>query len=430
MNHDHPPLLPGGIDRILLILRWLALVLAIGLSFIDRSPEGVFVGIFPLVGGIAAYNLAILFLPRFLPWLRQPFNVLALDVLVSTLAVYLNGGYHSAFFILYVFVLISAAFRLSVMSSLLLANLAAFLYVAACLLNPARLSTIEATYITGTKLILLLIVALLSSLLLEQLRREREETARERALAEAQATFVSVVSHELRTPLTCIKTSIELLQATEPRDADESRHELMQTIADHTARLESLVNDLLQVTRLEAEQVVLTPQPTDIALFLKRVARSFTPLLVRKSQHLELDLSAGLPRAWIDRKQIEQVISNLLSNAIKFTPQGGHIRLALRGDKETLIISVSDDGPGILPEEQPHIFEKFYVGHQQKATGGVGVGLGLYIARRLVELHGGRISVNSTPGQGATFTFTLPLERKAHSPQAKAFDKLRLTAQD
>ena len=408
MNHDHPPLLPGGIDRVLLILRWLALALAVGLSFIDRSTEGVFVGIFPLAGGVAAYNLAVLFLPRFLPWLRQPFNVLALDGLVATLAVYLNGGYHSAFFILYVFVLLAAAFRLSMMSSLLLADLTALLYIAACLLNPAGVGALQATYLVGTKLTLLLIVALLSSLLLEQLRREQEETARERALAEAQATFVSAVSHELRTPLTCIKTSVELLQATEPQDADESRHELMQTIADHTARLESLVNDLLQVTRLEAGQIVLTRQPTDLALFLRRVAESFEPLLVRKAQTLELDLPDSLPRVWVDRARIEDVVGNLLSNAVKFTPRGGHIRLALRKDGNSLAVSVSDDGPGIPPDEQARIFDKFYIGRDQRSA--AGVGLGLYIARQLIELHGGRITVKSMPGQGATFTFTIPVK--------------------
>ncbi|MDY7039261.1 MAG: ATP-binding protein [Chloroflexota bacterium] len=408
MNRDSPPLIPGGIDRVLLILRWLALVLAVGLSFIDRSTEGVFVGVFPLAGGIAIYNLAVLFLPRFLRWLRQPFNVLALDGLVATLAVYLNGGYHSAFFILYVFVLIAAAFRLSVMSSLLLANLAAFLYVAACLLNPARLSALQATYLVGTKLTLLLIVALLSSLLLEQLRREQEETARERALAEAQTTFVSAVSHELRTPLTCIKTSVELLQAAESLSTDEICDELVQTISDHTGRLESLVNDLLQVTRLEAGQVVLTRQPTDTAQFLRRVAESFEPLLVSRRQTLDLDLPDGLPRVWVDRARIEQVTGNLLSNAIKFTPRGGHIRLALRKDGDSLAASVSDDGPGISDEEQTLIFNKFHVGRDQRAT--AGVGLGLYIARRLVELHDGNITVQSVPGQGATFTFTIPIK--------------------
>ncbi len=252
--------------------------------------------------------------------------------------------------------------------------------------------------IFGTKLISLLLIAFLSSLLLEQLRTEQQATARERALLEAQSSFISAISHELRTPLTCIKTSIELLQA-KARESDENERELLQTIADHTARLEKLVADLLQMMRLEAGQLTLTRQPTDLAVLLRRAATALEPLRRSKGQSLELDLPEGLPRAWIDRERIEQVAANLLSNAIKFTPPGGHIRLTLRHLSQ-------ENGPGIAPEERERIFTKFYTGRRSAS----GIGLGLYLARQLVELHGGRITVESTPGLGSTFTFTIPLE--------------------
>jgi len=129
---------------------------------------------------------------------------------------------------------------------------------------------------------------------------------------------------------------------------------------------------------------------------------------VRKAQTLELDLPDRLPRVWVDRARIEDVVGNLLSNAVKFTPRGGHIRLALRKDGNSLAVSVSDDGPGIPPDEQARIFDKFYIGRDQRSA--AGVGLGLYIARQLIELHGGRITVKSMPGQGATFTFTIPVK--------------------
>jgi len=405
---------PGsGIDRVLLALRWLTLALAVGLSFIGRSTEGMFVAALPLAAGVAAYNLVILFVHRLLPWLRRPLNVMALDGLAATLAVYLNGGYHSAFFVLYIFVLIVAAFRFSVTSSLFMANLSGFLYIAACLLNPAGLNAPEASYILGTKLILLLVIALLSSLLLEQLRVEQQATARERALLEAQSSFISAVSHELRTPLTCIKTSIELLQTSELLDADENLRELLQTIADDTARLEKLVTNLLQVIRLEAGQLELTRQPTDLAVLLRRTAASLEPLRMSKAHSLELDLPEGLPRAWVDRERIEQVTANVLSNAIKFTPPGGHIQLVLRyvPHEQALSVAVSDNGPGIAPDERERIFEKFYTGRKQRAS--AGVGLGLYIARQLIELHGGRITLESTPGEGSTFTFIVPLGAEA-----------------
>jgi len=394
-------------DRVLLALRWAVLALAVGLSFIDRSKEGVFIGALPLAAALAVYNLAILLISRLLPWLRQPLNVMALDGLMATLAVYLNGGYHSAFFVLYIFVLLNAAFRFSVAGSMLLANLVGFLYVAACLRNPAGLHAPQAWDIFGTKLISLLLIAFLSSLLLEQLRVEQQATARERALLEAQSSFISAISHELRTPLTCIKTSIELLQA-KAQESDENERELLQTIADHTARLEKLVTDLLQMMRLEAGQLTLTRQPTDVAVLLRRAAAALEPLRRSKGQSLELDLPDDLPRAWIDRERIEQVAANLLSNAIKFTPPGGRIRLTLRHipHEKVLAVAVSDNGPGIAPEEQERIFTKFYTGRRSAS----GIGLGLYLARQLVELHGGHITVESTPGQGSTFTFTIPLE--------------------
>nr|MBC7245769.1 HAMP domain-containing histidine kinase [Chloroflexota bacterium] len=399
-----------AMDRALLALRWAMLVLAVGLSFIDRSKQGVFVPSLPLAGILVIYNLAILLIGRLLPWLRQPFNVMALDGLMATLAIYLNGGYHSAFFVLYIFVLLNAAFRFSIVGSMLLANLVGFLYVAACLLNPAGLNAPQALDIFGTKLILLLLIAFISSLLLEQLRVEHQATARERALLEAQSSFISAISHELRTPLTCIKTSIELLQASKAHETDENECALLQTIADHTARLEKLVTDLLQMIRLEAGQLELTRQPTDLAVLLRRAAAALEPLQRSKGQSLELDLPEGLPRAWIDRERIEQVAANLLSNAIKFTPTGGHIRLTLRHipNEKILAVTVSDNGPGIAPEERERLFTKFYTGRRASS----GIGLGLYLAKQLVELHGGHITVESTPGQGSTFAFTIPLEVK------------------
>lgn len=400
-------ILPASVHRVMLALRWMALALAVGLSFIDRDTEGMLVSTFPLAGGIAAYNGIITVLPMLLRITGRPLLVLALDALVATVAVYLNGGYHSAFFVLYIFVLISVAFYFSVVPSVLLANLNALLYVLACLLNPAGLTSPSATYLLGTKLALLSVVALVTSLLLEQLRHEQQQTAREKNLLEAQATFVSMVSHELRTPVTCIKSSAEMLLAMEQENPDKNRLELLQTIADHSARLESLVSELLQVTKLDTNQMVLTRQPTDLASLLQRTAQAYIPLLSQKGQTLELDLEDGLPRLWVDRARVDQIVGNLLSNAHRFTQPGGHITLRLRQVNEHVHISVSDNGPGIAPEEQERIFEKFYVGHGQRS--GAGLGLGLYIARQLAKLHEGDLVVESMPGAGSTFTFSLPI---------------------
>jgi len=188
----------------------------------------------------------------------------------------------------------------------------------------------------------------------------------------------------------------------------EVREELLQTIGHHTGRLEALVEDLLDATRLEAGQLTLSLQPTDLRLLVERTVRAFAPLVENKKQIIELDLPETLEPALLDRHRIEQVLTNLISNAHRFAAKGGHIGIALTTVNEHLLLTVSDEGPGIPLDQQEHIFDKFYV--VTDGRGLAGVGLGLYIARQLVELHGGRIWVESEPGKGSVFHVVLPKE--------------------
>jgi signal transduction histidine kinase len=268
----------------------------------------------------------------------------------------------------------------------------------------------------AAKLLLLLVVAVLCGLLLEQLRREHQETEREReqvarlrALDKLQESFVSAVSHELRTPLTCIRTSVDLLPATE-EDSPEARAELIHTIDHHVRRLEALVGDLLEITKLEAGQIALVRQPTDLHQIAGRVVEGLRPLTERKGQTVRLHPTEAVSQVDVDRRRIEQVLTNILSNAIKFTPKQGQIEVRILETPDDLRVCVSDDGPGISAEDQGRIFDRFYV--VVDGRGLSGVGLGLYIARQMVELHGGRIWVESQLGEGSTFCFTIPKARR------------------
>ena len=259
--------------------------------------------------------------------------------------------------------------------------------------------------------------------------REREQVARLRALEQLQAGFVSVVSHELRTPLTCIKTSVELLRATLPTVAGhrpgstcacatgaggtaqaEAQAELIRTIEDHTGHLEALVADLLEVTRLEAGQATLARQPTDLRPLIRHVVDDLHALSDRKRQAVRLHLPDAAGQLEVDRRRIEQVLTNILSNAIKFTPKRGQIDVSLADTPDAVQVCIADNGPGIAVEDQTRVFDKFYV--VSDGRGLAGLGLGLYLVRQNIELHGGRIWVTSQEGQGATFCFSLPKEQE------------------
>jgi len=573
-------------ERPILLLRGVALLLVLVLHWFDRSTAGVIFAVPQMVLVLVGYSGLLFLLMHYVRWLRRPLNSLALDTVVATLCVYLTGGYHSSFFVLYVFIIIGVAFQLELARTVIVAMAIGLIYVGACYVNPAGLQSPYAQYILAAKVLLLLMVAVLCGLLLEQLRREHYETEVERALAqrlkalndlfqrlnttldlpltlqmvaeaprtllgadwtsialvdqtnkfltvvaasgidlsplaakrwpvdemvlsailardrpsvldgsvehlrtlpvalaaqqahlniasvvamplslnneplglldvayckpqtltqesldflqalgqeaalairnarlyerertqvarlraldELQRTFVSAVSHELRTPLTCIRASVELLGAMSG-DLLTDQAELVHTIEHHTGRLEGLVSDLLEITKLEAGQVTLSKQPTDLCALVNRAVDTLRPLSIRKQQTIHLQIPSACAPVEVDRARIEQVLTNILSNAIKFAPKQSQIDVCLSEANSYLQVCIADKGPGIAEEDRAHIFEKFYV--VTDGRGLAGLGLGLYIAREMIELHGGKIWVESQPGQGSTFCFELPRER-------------------
>lgn len=569
--------------RPILLLRGLALLLVLVLHLFDRSTAGVLLSVPPMVLILVGYSGLLLVIMYYVRWLRRPLNYLALDTVVTTLAVFLTGGYHSSFFVLYVFIVIGAAFHLDLVRTMVVTLVIGLIYIGACYVNPAGLQSPPAQYILAAKLLLLLVVAVLCGLLLEQLRREHTETERERALAqrlqalndlfqllntsldlhftlqtvaeapkallgadwtsiallddsgeylsvvaaagldlallgdqrwsvdgklisailsddepsvidnpgqyvhdvpavladqltglavesavsiplsmneeplglldvvyerpqaftredlaflqalgqeaalairnarlyererqqvtrlrtleELQKGFVSAVSHELRTPLTCIRTSVDLLGAMgEDQPADQV--ELIQTIGHHAGRLEAFVADLLEIIKLEAGQITLSRQPTDLCSLVSRVVDTLRPLSDRKGQTVRLFLPETASQVEVDRWRIEQVLTNIMSNAIKFTPKQGEISVHVSENEASLQVSIADNGPGISEEDQAHVFDKFFV--VTDGRGLSGLGLGLYIARQMIDLHNGRIWVESKPDQGSVFYFAVP----------------------
>ncbi len=242
--------------------------------------------------------------------------------------------------------------------------------------------------------------------------RDVSERAR---MERVKSDFVATASHELRSPLTSIKGFAELLERSE--GLSEREREFAEVILSSTDRLVELVDDLLDVARLEAGQMEVHPRLFDLGETVRDVVRLMEPQLTARRQRLELDLPVDLPRALADPGHARQIVTNLLSNANRYTGEGGVISVSLREDDSELVLDVADNGTGMSSDELEVAFERF-----ARRGGEGGTGLGLSIVRSLVELQRGAIEVESELGSGSRFSVRLPAEAPGaiHRPEPRA----------
>ncbi|MDH5508358.1 MAG: GAF domain-containing protein, partial [Anaerolineae bacterium] len=233
----------------------------------------------------------------------------------------------------------------------------------------------------------------------------------------AKSDFVSFVSHELKTPMTSIKGYADLLAAGTVGEVNDAQANFLTTIRTNVTRMSTLVSDLADVSRIEAGRLHLEFAPIQIHEAIEDVVRSAQALIDGKSQKLILDVSDNLPTAWGDRNRIIQVLTNLVSNANKYTLEGQSITIrGLQSDNEwdpqgaptVILLSVIDQGIGIKEKDQKKIFQQYFRTDEGRETA-PGTGLGLNIARYLVEMQGGKIWFESEFGKGTTFHFTVPI---------------------
>lgn len=232
------------------------------------------------------------------------------------------------------------------------------------------------------------------------------DVTRLRQLELMRRDFVANVSHELRTPLTSIRALTETLEAGAIDDR-EMTDDFLARILGEVDRLTALVEDLLDMARLEAGRSPLDLQMVDPGEVIRHGADRLRPQVARARLSMSVDVCEGLIPISVDRTRIEQVLLNLVHNAIKFTPAGGRIAIIVTRDERFVTTTVRDTGVGISEVDQARIFERFY--KADKARHSEGTGLGLAIAKHIVQLHGGQITVESTPGEGANFRFSLPI---------------------
>ncbi len=235
------------------------------------------------------------------------------------------------------------------------------------------------------------------------------DVTRERAVDRLKTEFVSLVSHELRTPLTSIKGYIDLLAAGEAGSLNADQLEFLDIVKSNADRLVGLINDLLDISRIEAGKMDLRQGPVALVPILRGVAAAQRLQIEAKRQTLTLDLPNVLPVAPGDADRLTQVFTNLLSNASKYTPTEGAIRVSASVDAGYVHVNVTDSGIGMSPEELDQLFTRFFRASNRLVQDAGGSGLGLAISRSLVELHGGEIRVRSASGSGSTFSVLLPL---------------------
>ena len=241
-----------------------------------------------------------------------------------------------------------------------------------------------------------------NTLLFTQLRRAND----------AKSQFVSIVSHELKIPMTSIRGYADLLRQGLVGPVNEKQLGFLRTIMSNVDRMTALVSDLADISRIETGRLRIEPGPVPPGDAIREVVAQMQPQLDARKQTVEADLPENLPRLHTDPQRLSQILANLLSNANKYSPEGGTIRIRAAVEGAAVKVTVQDHGIGMTEAEQARLFTQFFRGESTAVRDQPGWGLGLHVTKRLVEVLGGTIGVDSRPGEGSTFWFTQPVEKE------------------
>ncbi|MDO8580248.1 MAG: GAF domain-containing sensor histidine kinase [Candidatus Omnitrophota bacterium] len=233
-------------------------------------------------------------------------------------------------------------------------------------------------------------------------------------ISKTKTEFISAVSHELRTPLTSIKGYASLLMTGKLGNIPDQVRDRLEKINTHSDNLVKLINDLLDIARIESGRVEMTMRKVQLAHMIENVRDLLTPQIRDKNLQWELEIDPQLPEVELDSSQFERVFINLIGNAIKFTPEKGTITIKAAHDNGWINMEISDTGIGISEEDMDRLFEEFYRVENPINQKVKGTGLGLSLAKKIVEAHNGKIWITSKLNQGTTFHFTIPVKQPGH----------------
>lgn len=233
------------------------------------------------------------------------------------------------------------------------------------------------------------------------------DVTEQKKIDQVKTEFISITSHQLRTPVSSMKWFLEMLLNGDLGEIPERQKSIIEDIYHSSEKISELINDLLDITKMQSGKVILEPTPTNLVEFLKSMLPEISQIFKQKRQIFEFKKPESIPKINIDPKLTWRVVENLLTNASKYTPEGGLVTLEVSADKNNMLIKVVDNGIGIPDAEKHRIFEKFFRAENTSRVGGTG--LGLYISKEIAETAGGRLWFESEEDKGTTFNFVLPL---------------------
>lgn len=239
-------------------------------------------------------------------------------------------------------------------------------------------------------------------------------------LNKMKSEFVSVASHQLRTPLSAVKWETEILLEKEKKGLTKKQLGNIENIALLNQRMIRLVNDLLDVARIEQNRLIIRKRRFDFAKLVEDTYQESQPIFTQRHLDVSLSVKKNLPLAWADPEKIKIVAENLISNAVKYTTSGGKIEIGVYAQKKFLIFEIKDNGVGIPEEQTAKVFNKFFRSDNAVKYQTEGTGLGLYIAKNIVEQSGGRIWFQSIENVGSMFSFSVPVEGAELNRQGRA----------
>jgi signal transduction histidine kinase len=407
----------AGTERVIELGRWLILIFAAVTANFSGSRSSRIGEVNLLLGSWGLFNLAVTLalVARHLPGRRTQYAMTALDIAVATALVYLTGGFSSSFSVTFYVVVIASSLRFGIRGSLFCATAISLAYVGAGMSATKRLPTYE---VLASHIFLYFVVALATGLLAREIAGARARQITHtyelehaafmelREVDRLKTDFIMLASHELRTPLAKIKAWLMLMQDAGDRLPPEASREATEVLRSETESLARLTDNLLCIAQLEAGEIRLKTGPVDLDEVVEQVFARFVEAADRR--RFQCAISDDARRVLADHERLALVLACLVDNALKFSPEDEPVRLSASRDGRGVRVDVRDNGRRIPDDQIDRVFASFYQVESPLTRQRGGCGVGLYLARQLMERMGGRIWVDNRASRGNCFSISLP----------------------